>query len=151
MSIQAHTLNKQKVSQQHELELVGYIKGLSKRGLPPTREMTRRFAPEIGKCHISNSWVGRFLGRNKHHLTSRWTKGMDAVRHKADSEANYKFYFDLLHQKIEEYGIEPRHTYNMDEKGFMIGVIGKSKRILARCLGSQRRQGHLFKMVHVNG
>jgi hypothetical protein len=29
------------------------------------------FASEIGNCHIGNGWVGRFLGRNKHHLTSR--------------------------------------------------------------------------------
>jgi hypothetical protein len=96
VSMGVHNLNKQKLSPQQELELVDYIKGLSKRGLPPTREMTRRFASEIGNCHIGNGWVGRFL-RNKHHLTSRWTKGMDAVRHKADSEANYKLYFDLLH------------------------------------------------------
>jgi hypothetical protein len=56
---------------------------------------------------------------------------MDAVRHKADLEANYKLYFDL-HQKMEEYGIEPRHTYNMDEKGFSIGVVRKSKRIFSK-------------------
>jgi hypothetical protein len=130
--IEGHNLNKQKLSVQHKLELVDYIKGLSKRGLPPTRKMTRRFACEIGNCHIGNGWVGRFLGRNKHHLTLRWTKSMDVVRHKADSEANYKLYFDLLHQKMKEYDIEPQHTYNMDEKGFMIGVIGKSKRIFSK-------------------
>jgi hypothetical protein len=33
---------------------------------------------------------------------------------------------------MEEYGIEPRHTYNMDEKGSMIGVIGKSNRIFRK-------------------
>jgi hypothetical protein len=57
---------------------------------------------------------------------------MDAVRHKADSEANYKLYFDLLHLLMEEYGIEPRHTYNIDKKGFSIGVIGKTKRIFSK-------------------
>jgi hypothetical protein len=57
---------------------------------------------------------------------------MDAVRYKADSEANYKLYFDLLHLLMEEYGIEPWHIYNMDEKGFMIAVLGKSKRIFSK-------------------
>jgi hypothetical protein len=33
---------------------------------------------------------------------------------------------------MEEYSIEPRHTYNMDEKGFSIGVIGKSKRVFSK-------------------
>jgi hypothetical protein len=71
VSIEAHNLNKQKLSPQQELELVDYIKGLLKRGLLPTREMTRRFASEIGNCHIRNGWVGRFLRRNKHYLTLR--------------------------------------------------------------------------------
>jgi hypothetical protein len=102
VSMEAHNLNKQKLSLRQELQFVDQIKGLSKRALPLTRETTRIFASETGNCHIGNGWVGRFLGRNKHHLTSRWTKGMDAVRHKADSEANYKLYFDLIHQKIEE-------------------------------------------------
>jgi hypothetical protein len=78
--------------------------------------MMQRFASEIGNYYIGNGWVGRFLRRNKRYLTLHWTKGMDAVCHKADSEANYKFYFDLLHLLIEEYGIELWHTYNMDEQ-----------------------------------
>ncbi|KAI1669638.1 DDE-1 domain containing protein [Pyrenophora tritici-repentis] len=57
---------------------------------------------------------------------------MDANRHKADSEEKYEAYFKLLHSKIAEYGIEPRHTYNMDEKGFMLGVLGRSKRVFSR-------------------
>jgi hypothetical protein len=69
--MEAHNLNKQKLSPQQELALVDYIKGLSKRGFLPTREITRRFASKIGNCHIRNGWVGRFLGRNKHYLTSR--------------------------------------------------------------------------------
>jgi hypothetical protein len=54
VSMEAYNLNKQKLSPQQELELVDYIKGLLKRGLPPTREITRRFASEISNCHIRN-------------------------------------------------------------------------------------------------
>ena len=54
---------------------------------------------------------------------------MDAKRHQADSRAKYSLYFDLLHQKITQYDVEPGNTYNMDEKGFMIGVLGRSKRV----------------------
>jgi hypothetical protein len=108
-----------------ELELVDYIKGLSKRVMPSTRELMQRFASEIGIYYIRNGWVGRFLRRNKHHLTFHWTKGMDAVRYKADSEASHKLYFDLLHLKMEEHG-------------FTIGVFGKSKRIFSKVsLGSK--------------
>ena len=57
---------------------------------------------------------------------------MDNSRHKADSGRKYSLYFDLLREKIEQYHIEPRHMYNMDEKGFMLGVVGRSKRIFSR-------------------
>lgn len=50
-------------------------------------------------------------------------------RHKADSEAEYSLYFEPLHDKMKEYNVQPSHIFNMVEKGFMIGVLGRSKRI----------------------
>jgi hypothetical protein len=38
-------------------------------------------------------------------------------------------YFDLINETIARYNIEERNTYNMDEKGFMFGILGRSKRI----------------------
>jgi hypothetical protein len=35
-------------------------------------------------------------------------------------------------EKIEEYGILPENTYNMDEKGFLLGRITKAKRIFPK-------------------
>jgi hypothetical protein len=57
---------------------------------------------------------------------------MDSVRHAADSSDKYSLYFDLLQHKITEYDVDTEHTYNMDEKGLMIGVIGRSKRIFSK-------------------
>ena len=57
---------------------------------------------------------------------------MDSVRHAADSSDKYSLYFDLLQHKIAEYDIETEHTYNMDEKGIMTGVVGRSKRIFSK-------------------
>jgi hypothetical protein len=59
---------------------------------------------------------------------------MDSVRHNADSESKYNLYFDLLYQKMEEYQVEPQNIYNMDEKGFLIGITGRSKRIFNKQL-----------------
>jgi hypothetical protein len=39
---------------------------------------------------------------------------------------------DLLYSKIKQYDVAPSETYNMDEKGFMMGVIGRSKRLFSR-------------------
>jgi hypothetical protein len=130
--MEAREINKQKLYPQQGHELVEYINRLTEKAFPPTREMTRRFATEIAHKHIGDGWVTRFIERNKDYLISKWTKGMDAVRHHADLEAKYDQYFDLLHGKITQYEVEPAHTYNMDEKGFAIGVIGKQKRIFSK-------------------
>lgn len=54
---------------------------------------------------------------------------MDRQRHKADSVGKYELYFQILKEKINRFKIQTRLMYNMDEKGFMIGVLGRSKRI----------------------
>ena len=131
-SMEAREVNKLKLSPQQELELVEYIESLTARGLPPTRQMIQNFASQVAKEEVGIGWVRRFVVRNKDHLTSRWTAGMDAVRHRADSEAKYKLYFDLLVDKVSQYDVLPSNTYNMDEKGFLIGVIGRSKRIFSK-------------------
>jgi hypothetical protein len=57
---------------------------------------------------------------------------MASERHAANSYSKYSLYFDMLELKISEKGILPEHTYNMDEKGFMIGRIGRQKRVFSR-------------------
>ena len=64
---------------------------------------------------------------------------MESSRHEADNGERYRLYFDLLTKKVEEFDVLPRDTYNMDEKGFMIGVIGKSKRVFDKVLYKERR------------
>jgi hypothetical protein len=117
---------------QQELGLVEYIIGLSERGLAPTREMVQNFATTLAGKHVGRGWVRRFVKRHNVDLLSRYTSAMDKDRHMANSEKKYQLYFDLLHSKIKEYGILPSNMYNMDEKGFLIGVIGSSHRIFSR-------------------
>jgi hypothetical protein len=124
--------DQQKLTPEQEVELVQYIKGLTERHLPPTREMIRNFASTIAKEPVSESWVTRFINRHSIHLISHWTAGMDSNRHNADSEDKYRLHFEYLHGKIDQYQIDPRHSYNIDEKGFLIGIIGRSKRIFSR-------------------
>jgi hypothetical protein len=63
---------------------------------------------------------------------------MDRNRHQADLGDKYKPYFDLLNDKMTEYNVEPRHTYNMDEKGFLIGITSRSKRVFSRQLWEKK-------------
>jgi hypothetical protein len=57
---------------------------------------------------------------------------MDNNRYQANSIAKYSLYFNLLRDKITHYSVEPRHTYNIDKKGFLIRITGRSKRVFSR-------------------
>jgi hypothetical protein len=57
---------------------------------------------------------------------------MDSNQHKADSYEKYKLYFIMFHSKMQEYEVEAENVYNMNEKGFMIGTIGHSKRVFSK-------------------
>jgi hypothetical protein len=57
---------------------------------------------------------------------------MDRDRHAADQGGKYELYFKLLHSKIQEYNVDARHIYNMDEKGLLIGILAKSKRVFSK-------------------
>jgi hypothetical protein len=131
-SKKAKELNQQKLSQRQELELIRYITELTKQGLPPTREMIQNFSSEVAHQQLSESWVTRFINRHKLELISKFTTAMDRTRHLADSESKYRLYFELLHKKITQYHLEARDIYNMDEKGFLMGLIGRSKRIFSK-------------------
>jgi hypothetical protein len=100
--------------------------------------MIRNFASSLARKDVSESWVTRFLNRNSSHLISRWQTGMDRKRQKADSGAKYSLYFELLHNKIREYSVEPTHIFNMDEKGFQIGTLGRSKHVFDKVLYDQK-------------
>jgi hypothetical protein len=130
--IATKNINQLKVNLHQEEELVQYIVDLTECHLPPTREMIKNFAHGIAKVDVSETWVTRFLQRHKDVLTSRWTSPMAADRHAADSYDKYEEYFNLMRRKIAQYGIEPEQIYNMDEKGFAAGVIGKSKRVFSK-------------------
>jgi hypothetical protein len=112
--------NQQTLPPQREQELLRYIERLTEQGLPPTRAMIRNFASQIAQRELGVHWVDCFVQRHPEQLISKWTTAMDNSRHKADSASKYSLYFDLLREKIEQYCIEPRHMYNMNEKGFML-------------------------------
>jgi hypothetical protein len=94
--------------------------------------MIRNFSSEVAYQQLSESWVTYFINQHKIHLISKWTSAMDCLRYLADSESKYHLYFELLHRKITHYHLGARDIYNMDEKDFLIGLIGRSKRIFSK-------------------
>jgi hypothetical protein len=125
-------INQQKLTQQQEEELVTYIEELTARHIPPTREMIANFASAVAQEPVSESWVTRFINKYSINLISHYSTGMDSNRHNADSYVKYELYFNLLQRKIAQYKVDAEHTYNMDEKGFMIGITTRTKHVFSR-------------------
>jgi hypothetical protein len=84
----------QALSPQQELELVRYITKLTKRVLPPTRDMIRNFTCSIAHRQVSESWVSRFINRHPDELISKWSNAIDRTRHLANSQLKYELYFE---------------------------------------------------------
>ena len=57
---------------------------------------------------------------------------INGARKKAKSAFYYSLYFKLLGRKIDEYYILLENKYNIDEKGFLISVFIKTKRIFSQ-------------------
>ena len=93
--------------------------------------MIANFASAVAREAVSESWVTRFINKYSIHLISKYSTGMDADRHNADSYSKYELYFNLLQHKITKYKVNAKHTYNIDKKGFVISLVARSKRIFS--------------------
>lgn len=126
--------HKQFLSTTQERTLIKHINRLCERGFPPTPCMVANIAGQIAKKQPGKDWTSRFVKRWSNKVDSRYLNTLDFSRHKAESKGSFKLYFDTLRSKIEQYGIQPQNMYNMDEQGFLIGHLTKSKRVFTKAL-----------------
>ena len=120
------------LSKPQQRALIAYINKLSGLGLPPTPAMVTHFVFDIVKKHPGKGWCQRFCKKWSDHLMSRYLVPLDAARKRSESKREFDVWFELVKQKIEKYEILPGNMYNMDEKGFLIGFLKKSKRVFSK-------------------
>ncbi|KAF7570482.1 hypothetical protein PtrM4_104840 [Pyrenophora tritici-repentis] len=72
------------------------------------------------------------FSRHQRELLIHYTTNLNRSRKQADSALNYTLYFKLLRKKIEEYSIDTQQIFNIDKKGFLIGILSKSKRVFTQ-------------------
>jgi transcriptional regulator with XRE-family HTH domain len=137
--------HRRNLNPQQEDELISYIQGQTRAGVPPTRSILKNFGSVIAQHEVSDSWVTRLQHRYPDELISKWDTGMDRERHLADNKRKCKLYFDLLHSKMQEHEIEERNTYNMDEKGFFVGVANRRKRIFSKAVWESRERTQVMR------
>ena len=119
------------LSAQQQLTLVNEINRLTDHGLPPTCAIVRKFAEDVVKKRPGKNWAYEFVKRHQKVLKSGFLAAADLSCKKADDAYQYTLYFELVcsllntsfctnilkvRAKIEQYGVLPQNTYNMDEK-----------------------------------
>jgi hypothetical protein len=104
--------------------------------------MVQNFASEISGITPGKNWISRFIERHKNKIKSSYLTPADIARKRADNPYQYKLFYELLTEKIKKYEIEVHNMYNMDEKGFLIGILNKSKRIYTK---SEAVRGKLLR------
>src|ERR1700744_6490891 len=114
--------------------LVEWVNELTKKGLPPSNEMLRNFAREIRGTgdKPGREWPVRWRNRHQDQIIYTYSTGRDRSRFSADSAYKYRLYFELMEKKLHEYDITPDLAWNMDEKGFLLGILQKAKRYFSK-------------------
>jgi len=128
--------DKRFLNDQQEQQLLQHIRYLCDQCLPPTPAIVAEIAARLGGRAPGGKWCSRFVNRHKNELDSRYLNSLNLERHQADSMASFEQYFSIIRKKMEEYHILPKNTYNMDEKGFLLGRITKAKPVFPKDLKS---------------
>jgi hypothetical protein len=128
------------LTQIQEQQLLQFINNLTQRGLPPNHFNVRVFAQNICGKWPGKNWASSFVKRHQDLLASEYLVGFDISRKRADNWWLINNYFNLVQEKWKEHDYLPKNIYNMDEKGFLIGVLKKTRRIFTR---SWKKQGKL--------
>jgi hypothetical protein len=138
-SVKIKHQNQEFLTQRQQQDLIKYINELTEKGIPPTTTMVRNFAQEMAGKKPHRCWSQRFCKRHQNVLASGYLNNIDAARKAADNEASYQYFFDLLKHKTEQYEVLPQNQYNMDEKGFLLGIMKKHHRVYTKSAFKQKK------------
>jgi hypothetical protein len=126
----------QRLSVGEEEALRDWILQLASWGWPPRIDQLRGMAAEFLRAKSDTKdlglhWTDNFLRRYP-MLKSKFVSGLDKERALAQDPSILMAWFELFKSTILKYDIHLDDIYNMDEKGVMMGDIGKVKVIISR-------------------
>ncbi|KAL1729300.1 hypothetical protein EV714DRAFT_191453, partial [Schizophyllum commune] len=76
-----------------------------------------------------DNWYRGFLARHP-QLKTKLSRPLEKCRAQALNKVTVERFFALLAQVIEEFNIDPRDIFNMDEKGIQLGVPARESVII---------------------
>ena len=99
---------------------------------PPRLDIFKAMAQELAiqnaeqtgdptRANIGQGWLSSFLNRHP-KLSSKFGSNLDRQRALAGNPGPIIDFFHKLKKVLKEYNFLPENIYNMDEKGFILGV-----------------------------
>jgi hypothetical protein len=101
------------------------------RGIPPRLDLLKDKAQAIlqeGKPEkaLGKRWMDRFIRRHP-DLQTKFSQRLERQRSVASNPKVLEHHFKLFEKALKEYQIKQSHIWNMDEKGFLLGMAAKVK------------------------
>ncbi len=126
----------QRLSPEEEEAICGWILRLQAWGWPPRVEQVRSIAQEVlvkkgDDKPVGINWPQKFLKRHS-EIKTAYVPPLDKERAMAQDHEILAGWFNLFQSLKEEHGIEIEDIYNMNEKGFMQGVIAKLRVMISK-------------------
>jgi len=131
--------NCKKLTRLEEEALVRYILNLDGRGFSPqlseVGDMANKLLAARDGGTVGINWPSRLIDRTE-ELKMSFNRPRDHQRWLQECPEIVGAWFQLVANVKAKYGIQDADTYNFDETGFQMGIIGSSKVVT----GSERRE-----------
>ncbi|KAJ3482685.1 hypothetical protein NLG97_g7505 [Lecanicillium saksenae] len=125
-SIRDSTPKSRKLTDLEEKTIIRYVLDLDSRAFPPrlheVEDMANRLLADRGAPKVGKRWASNFV-RRQPEIKTRYFRKYDYKRAKCEDPEVIRGWFTLVHNTVAKYGIAEPDIYNLDETGFMMGVI----------------------------
>jgi hypothetical protein len=126
----------QRLSVPEEKAIRDWLLDLSGWGWPIRIERLRAMATNLlvekgDTADLGVHWTDQFLSRYL-ELKSKFVAGLDKERAEAQDLDIFRDWFELYKMTVQKYCIKPQNRHNIDEKGVMLGFIGKVRVIVSK-------------------
>ena len=136
ISHQEKVQNQQHLHPAEETALKEWIVRLQAWGWPARVEQVRFMAQDLvhkkgNTAIIGKNWTSKYLDRHP-DLKTKYIPPIEKERALAHNVGIIKGWFELYTKLKTDFGVQDEDIYNMDEKGFMMGVVAKTRVMISK-------------------
>ena len=118
-----------------EKAVVRWIYRLEEFGFPPRTQHVKEAVSLLKESTwtegVGKNWITRFLNRHP-DLVSKFSSQFDKKRLKMSNPEVVNSHFSKVRKLQHQYNLKDSNTYNVDEKGFRLGISDRAKVICKR-------------------